>query len=76
MTLNDTWMQLFNPQVYAGGTCDNGVRTVSSAAPFAVTAYGWLPQPFATFADALPGSYAYTPLTAHGTVQAGDGGVH
>ena len=70
---------VFNPQVYAAGTCDNGVRSVSSAAPFGVTAYGWISSPFGKFLEAgafnsIGSSYAYAPLSPHPTISMGDGG--
>jgi hypothetical protein len=31
----------FEPQVYSGGTCDNGVHVIKSANPFGLTVWGW-----------------------------------
>jgi hypothetical protein len=31
----------FEPQQYAGGTCDNGVHHIVSAKPFSATLWGW-----------------------------------
>jgi hypothetical protein len=66
----------FNPQVYTGGTCDNGIRSLTSTGAFGVTAYGWISLPFAAFGDVIGGSsYAYSPLTSHTTIVASDGGM-
>jgi IgGFc binding protein len=73
---------VFNPQVYASGTCDTGSRSFTSTSPFGITAYGWISIPFATY-DSLPpphigvgSSYAYAPLTAHATIGSSDGGTN
>jgi hypothetical protein len=72
---------VFNPQAYDAGVCDNGVRSLSSVAPFGVTSYGWISMPFATYGSLPPphidvgSSYAYTPLTSHATLSS-DGGTN
>jgi hypothetical protein len=73
---------VFNAQAYGSGTCDNGIHSITSDAPFGVTVYGWVSHPFATY-DSLPpphielgAAYAYAPLTSHATFVATDAGSH
>lgn len=47
---------VFNPEVYPTGTCDNGPHSIRSASPFGLTVYGWLNTPFGAFNGLAKGS--------------------